>query len=243
MPAKQIIIRIFAIIASAEFLIMLVLHTIPVEINIFPGAALHAALLAICSTPLIYIWIIKPFENGRVDALAQVSQLALTDFLTQLANRRHILKHLERVIAGGVRHKIIGALLVIGLDGFRQINDTHGHDAGDAILVEIARRFVSSIRAGDIAGRMDGGEFVVLVDHLDIDERSAEDKALRIADKLMNLASMPFDFNGKTLQVGASVGICLLGLKHLGADAAITGADIAMHRAKKMGKGCAIFSE
>jgi len=81
------------------------------------------------------------------------------------------------VTASSARHKIIGALLVIDLDGFKQINDTHGHDAGDAVLVEIAKRFTSSIRSEDIAGRMGGDEFVVLVDHLDIDERSAEDKA------------------------------------------------------------------
>jgi len=243
MPTKQVIIRIAAIIAAVEFLVMPALHFIPFEIDTIAEAALDGALLAIVSTPLIYIWIIKPFVNDRDEALAQVSHLAFTDLLTQLANRRHIMQHLERVIAGGFRHQIIGALLVIDLDGFRQINDTHGHDAGDAVLAEIAKRFVASIRAEDIAGRMGGDEFVVLVDHLDIDERSAEDKALRIADRLINLAGKPFDYNGQALRVGASVGICLLGLKHLDVDAAISKADIAMHRAKKMGKGCAIFSE
>jgi len=243
MPTQQVIIRIAAIIASAEFLIMLVLNAVHFEINTYAEAALDVALLAALSTPLIYIWIIKPFAYARDAALAQVNHLAFTDLLTQLANRRHIMQHLERVIASRARHKIIGALLVIDLDGFKQINDAHGHDAGDAVLVEIAKRFSVSIRAEDIAGRMGGDEFVVLVDHLDIDERSAEDKALRIADKLINLAGIPFNFNGNTLRVGASVGICLLGLKHLDADAAISKADIAMYRAKKMGKGCAIFSE
>lgn len=243
MPTKQVIIRTAAIIASVEFLLMLVLHFIPVEIDSFAGAALDGALLAIAATPLIYLWIIKPFVNDRDEALAQASHLAFTDLLTQLANRRHIMQHLQRVIASSFRHKIICALLVIDLDGFRQINDSHGHDAGDALLVEIAKRFVASLRAEDIAGRMGGDEFAVLVDHLDIDERSAEDKALIIADRLINLAGKPFDYNGQTLRVGASVGICLLGLKHLDADAAISKADIAMYRAKKMGKGCAIFSE
>lgn len=243
MSTRQVIIRISAIIAISEFLIMLVLQTIPYKINTVIEAALDVALLTVLSTPLIYSWIIKPFANARDDALAQVSHLAFTDLLTQLANRRNILKQLERVIASKVRHKIFGALLVIDLDGFKEINDSYGHDAGDAMLVEIAKRFVSSIRSEDIAGRMGGDEFIVLLDHLDIDEQSAQDKALRVADKLIKLASIPLNFNGQPLQVGASIGICLLGLKQMDADAAISKADVAMYRAKKMGKGCAIFSE
>jgi len=93
---QQVIIRIVAIIASAEFLIMLVLHAIPFEINTYAEAALDVALLAALSTPLIYIWIIKPFANARDEALAQISHLAFTDLLTQLANRRHIMQHLEK---------------------------------------------------------------------------------------------------------------------------------------------------
>ena len=243
MSTRQIIIRIAAIIATVEFLIMLVLNSIPIELNRITEAALDVTFLAILSTPLIYTWIIKPFVNARDDALAQVSHLAFTDLLTQLANRRHVLKCLERVIASKARHKIIGALLVIDLDSFKEINDRYGHDAGDAILVEIAKRFVSSIRSEDLAGRMGGDEFIILIDHLDIDEQSAQDKALRIADKLISLASIPFEYKDKTLQVGASIGIYLLGLEHIDADSAINKADVAMYRAKKMGKGFALFSE
>ena len=241
LSTTQVIIRIAAIIASAEFFIMLVLGFMPLETNRFSEAALDVALLATLSTPSIYFWVIKPFVDARDEALIQVRHLAFTDPLTQLANRRHLLKHLERIIASSVRHKIYGALLVIDLDGFKLINDTHGHDAGDAVLVEIAKRFVSSIRSEDVAGRLGGDEFVVLVDHIDADEQLAQGKALRMADKLINLANIPFDFNGNTLQVGASIGICLLGFEHLDADAAISKADIAMYRAKKIGKGCAIF--
>lgn len=185
MSTRQVIIRISAIIAISEFLIMLVLQTIPYKINAVIEAALDVTLLTVLSTPLIYSWIIKPFVNARDEALAQVSHLAFTDLLTQLANRRNILKQLERVIASKVRHKIFGALLVIDLDGFKEINDSYGHDAGDVVLVEIAKRFVSSIRSEDIAGRMGGDEFIVLLDHLDIDEQSAQNKALRVADKLI----------------------------------------------------------
>jgi two-component system cell cycle response regulator len=241
LSTKQVVIRIAAIIASAEFMIMLALTLIPLEWNKYTEAVLDVTLLAALSTPFIYLWVIKPFVKARDHALAQISSLAFTDPLTNLANRRHLLIHMDRMIASSVRHKIYGALLVIDLDGFKLVNDTHGHDAGDAVLIEIAQRFSTSLRTEDIAGRMGGDEFVVLVDHIDADEQQAQSKALRIADKLIKLANIPLDFNGNSLHVGASIGICLLGVEHLDADAAISKADVAMYRAKKIGKGCAIF--
>lgn len=243
LSTKQVVIRITAIIASAEFMIMLVLSFIPFEINRYAEAVLDMTLLMALATPSIYIWVIKPFVNARDEALDKIGHLAFTDPLTHLANRRHLLKHLERVMGSCVRHKIYGALMVIDLDGFKLINDTHGHDAGDAVLVEIAKRLASSIRSEDIAGRLGGDEFVVLVDHLDADEKSAHDKALRIAEKLITLVNIPFYSNGNSLQVGASVGISILGFERLDTDAAIRTADIAMYRAKKAGKGRAAFSD
>lgn len=239
LSTQQVVIRISAIIASAEFLIMLALA--PFETGKYTEAILDVTLLAILSTPFIYLWVIKPYVNARDEALLQISNLAFTDSLTQLANRRHLLIHLKRIIASSVRHKMYGALLAIDLDGFKLVNDTHGHDAGDAVLVEIARRFSSSLRSEDVAGRMGGDEFIILVDHIDADEQRAQSKVLHIADKLIHLANIPFSFNGNNLHVGASIGIFLLGIEHLDADEAISKADIAMYRAKKIGKGCAIF--
>lgn len=243
LSTTQVIIRIAAIIAFAEFLIMLVLSFMPFETNRFSEAALDVTLLAILSTPSIYLWVIKPFVDARDEALSQIKHLAFTDPLTQLANRRHLLKHLDRVMASCSRHKIYGALLVIDLDGFKLINDVYGHDAGDAVLIEIAKRLVSSIRSEDVASRLGGDEFVVLVDHLDADEQHAHDKALLIADKLIKLASIAFDYNGNILQIGASIGVSLLGFERLDADTVIRKADIAMYRAKKSGKGRTAFSE
>jgi len=241
LSTKQVVIRISAIIATAEFLIMLALALIPFEIEKYTEAVLDVTLLAVLSTPFIYLWVIKPYVDARDEALVQISNLAFTDPLTQLANRRHLLIHLKRIIAGSVRHKIYGALLAIDLDGFKRVNDTYGHDAGDAVLVEIARRFSSSLRSEDVAGRMGGDEFVILVDHIDADEQCAQSKVLQIADKLIHIANIPFAFNGNNLHVGASIGIFMFGFEHLDADEAISKADIAMYRAKKIGKGCAIF--
>jgi len=243
LSTKQVIIRIGAIIAAAEFLIMLVISFIPYSLNAVSEAVLDVFLLAILTTPLIYLWIIKPFVDARDEAHAQVSHLAFTDPLTQLANRRQLLSHLQRIIAGCNRHKTYGALLLIDLDGFKLVNDMHGHDAGDAVLVAFAKRIRESIRAEDFASRLGGDEFVVLIDRIDSDETHAREKTLKIADKIIQLANTPLDFNGNSLQVGASVGITLLNFEHLDADAVIRKSDVAMYRAKKAGKGRAGFSD
>ncbi len=242
LSTKQVIIRIATIIASTEFLIMLVLRFFSFELDAVSVAVLDVVLLTAVSTPFIYIWVIKPFVTARDEALEKVSNLAFTDSLTQLANRRQILQHLERVIATAIRHKVYGVLLVIDLDGFKRVNDMHGHDAGDAVLTEISDRFRSAIRAEDVAGRIGGDEFVILIDRLDADQHKARDKALQMANKLINLVNIPCNYDGYSLHVGASIGLCLLGFEHLNPDVAINKADIAMYQAKKNGKGKAVFS-
>ncbi len=243
LSTRQVVLRISAIIAAAEFVVMLVIHYIPFKINIFTEALIDVVLLAALSIPLIYTWVIRPYVYARDDAIAKVSLLAYTDPLTQLSNRRHLLSHLKRVIASCSRHKIYGALLVIDLDGFKLINDIHGHDAGDAVLVEIANRLRSSIRSEDVASRLGGDEFVVLIDHLDTDEQLARDKALFIADKLINVANTPIAFNDMNLQVGASAGISLIRFEPVEAELVIRQADVAMYRSKNSGKGRATFAD
>ena len=132
LSTKQVVIRITAIMASAELVIMLALHSAPFPINHFVEAFLDVTLLVALSTPPIYIWVIKPFVKARDHALDQVGLLAFIDPLTQLANRRHLLTQLDRMAASCIRHKIYGALLLIDLEGFKLVNDEHGHDAGDA---------------------------------------------------------------------------------------------------------------
>ena len=119
---------------------MLMLRAIPHEAGTYADAVLDTALLVVLATPAIYLWVIKPFVDAGDQALDRVSHLALTDPLTQLANRRRISKHLEKAVGGSVSHNDRGAVLLIDLDGFKLINDTHGHEAGDAMLVEIAER-------------------------------------------------------------------------------------------------------
>ena len=179
------VIRIVTIIATVEFLIMLLLGVVPLGVSIYSEAFIDLVLLALLSTPLIYVWVINPFVTARDEALSQIKHLAHTDSLTQLPNRRLLSIHLEKLIAGAVRHKIRGAALILDLDGFKDVNDTHGHDAGDEVLFEIAKRLRANTRSEDVAGRLGGDEFFILVQHLDGDERTARDTALWVAEKLV----------------------------------------------------------
>ncbi len=243
LTTKRVLIRIVIIISSVEFLIMLFLGIIAAEASIYLKAVLDIALLVILSTPVIYIWIINPFVKARDEAIEQLNHLAHTDPLTQLANRRHIFIHLEKFIAGAIRHKFRGAVLLMDLDGFKNVNDVHGHDAGDEVLVEIANRLRSRIRSEDVVGRLSGDEFVILINHLDTDERVAHDIALQTAEQLINVVNKPIDLNGTQLNIGASIGIRLFGFEELETDTAIKEADIALYRAKQAGKGCSVIFE
>jgi diguanylate cyclase (GGDEF)-like protein len=243
LTTKQVIVRIVIIISLAEFVIMMFLGVIPFEVSTYLVAVIDLVLLALLSTPLIYLWVIKPFVTARDEALAQINRLAHTDPLTKLPNRRLLSKYLQKFMAGTVRHKLHGAVLLMDLDGFKVINDVHGHEAGDEVLVEIAKRIRSITRSEDVAARLGGDEFVILVQHLGVDEKKAHDIALQIAEKLINLVNKPINYNGTTLNVGASIGIRLLGFEELDTDTVIRDADIAMYNAKQAGRGRAVFFE
>jgi len=237
LTSAQVIIRIITIIAAVELLIMLALESIDPDLNPYLITALDVVSLTLFSSPLIYFWVIRPFVIARDNAAETMAQMAFNDTLTQLPNRRLIFQLLEKLIATCVRHKTVGALLLLDLDGFKPVNDTYGHDAGDAVLKEVARRLQSNVRAEDIAGRLGGDEFVVLFTQLADNEQSAHQKAIDIALKLQNEINKSFDFKGNVLQVNSSIGICLLGSDKIEVESAIKKADTAMYRAKQAGKG------
>jgi len=220
---------------------MLTLWIVPHGMSAYSEAVFDVLLLTLLSIPPIYVWVIKPFVIARDASLAQIDHLAHTDPLTQLANRRLLLRYLGKFLSSSLRHKFHGGLLLMDLDGFKLVNDVHGHDAGDAVLVEIAQRLQSDVRSEDVVARLGGDEFAVLLGYLDADKQIAHDKALGIAEKLISLVSQPFYFDGGTLRVGASIGVRLLGFEDLDTETALREADIAMYRAKQAGGGCAVI--
>jgi len=246
-----VVFRIAIIIAIVEVIIMLAMVSIPLDIdhgqvlvtNIEVLAILDAILLVALSSPLIYLWVVKPYVNERDDALAKITLQAHYDPLTQLANRRLINQNLNILIARCVRRDIFGALLLVDLDKFKPINDAHGHDAGDAVLIETAKRLTLAMRDEDVVGRIGGDEFVVLIDQLDENEHLAVEKVHLITKKLRNIINAPLEYNGKTLQVDSSIGISILGKDNVTMDAILKRADIAMYQAKKNPEKYVVYSD
>lgn len=160
----------------------------------------------------------------------QIQQQAERDYLTGLYNRRALLERLDRLASGRQSEKT-GALLLADLDGFKAINDTFGHDAGDALLVEVANRFRSVMRKSDIVARYGGDEFALLVTNL-----GADQDAERIAEKLLRSLEPPMKFGARHISPAASFGIALFPRDGLGPDDLIKHADMALYQAKGVGR-------
>jgi diguanylate cyclase (GGDEF)-like protein len=164
--------------------------------------------------------------TGAVREQARIQQLlahqAAHDVLTGLANRRTLIQRLEHEFQPGVDT----VLLYVDLDGFKVINDTMGHAAGDAVLIEVARRFQQTVRVSDIVARLGGDEFAVLCHRLDVDE------AQRLADRLAEAVAVPIPYEDAMLSVTASIGLATARQCSTG-DELINQADDAMFAVKR----------
>jgi diguanylate cyclase (GGDEF)-like protein/PAS domain S-box-containing protein len=167
----------------------------------------------------------------RHQAAERIRYLALYDQLTGLANRSLLSDRLHSALAQARRATGTLALLFVDLDGFKTVNDRFGHDAGDALLAAIGRRFRSALRETDTAARIGGDEFVVLAADIG-DRRDAE----QIADKVISALSEPVYWGSERLVVGASIGLVLYPDDATTADGLLTLADDAMYLAKGTGK-------
>ncbi|MFF5085369.1 diguanylate cyclase domain-containing protein [Actinoplanes sp. NPDC000266] len=159
-------------------------------------------------------------------ALRQVEEQATTDQLTGLANRRRFHDRW-----GSALHDSVGptALLYIDLDGFKPVNDTFGHEAGDAVLVAVAERINGVIRAGDVVARLGGDEFAVILPWTD--DATADKVAARILDALAE----PFDTPARPVYIGASIGV-IAAATGADPDGELRRADSAMYAAKAGGR-------
>ena len=125
-------------------------------------------------------------ENERLEQallemrsrVVELEQLADTDTLTPLPNRRAFMRRLEAVVQYAARHSTPAAILYIDLDGLKRINDDFGHHAGDAVLLHLARLLTENLRVTDMVARIGGDEFGLILDHLDEDDAKAKAKAL-----------------------------------------------------------------
>ena len=154
------------------------------------------------------------------ERLAELEQVADSDTLTPLPNRRAFLKALDRAIGQASRHHTPAALLHIDILGLHEINAAHGQFAGDAALIHVARLLAGLIRSTDVAARLGGDEFALLLDHLD------HNSAIDTADRIVQcIAGNPVDLGGTSARLRAHVGVATV----LGGDTA----DDVMHRAQR----------
>ncbi|MEG3629114.1 putative bifunctional diguanylate cyclase/phosphodiesterase [Streptomyces poriticola] len=178
----------------------------------------------------------------RVRLQAQLQHNAEHDPLTDLPNRALFTKRVQQALSGRRASDRGAALrgtavLFIDLDGFKAVNDTIGHQAGDELLVQAARRLQEAVRKGDTAARLGGDEFAALIAGDGARDRAARERhILELADRLRVALSQPYLIDGNDVRVNASIGVAFAE-PGLGAGELLRNADLAMYRAKAGGKG------
>ncbi|MDO9190825.1 MAG: sensor domain-containing diguanylate cyclase, partial [Sulfurimicrobium sp.] len=166
----------------------------------------------------------------------KIARMAMMDPLTGLPNRRSLLDMLHHCIATNQRRGQLGALLYVDLDEFKPVNDNYGHNVGDRLLVEAARRMQKLLRAEDSVSRIGGDEFIVLLPCLSLARAEAEAESRLVGEKICAVLSAPFEVAGKQLHISASIGVALFPDQDLDSDELIVKADSAMYKAKHRGR-------
>jgi len=165
-------------------------------------------------------------------ARERIATLAYRDVLTGLDNRTSLFPALEKSVERSRRRATRLAGLFLDLDGFKEVNDAHGHDAGDRLLAEAARRLRAVLRAGDPVARLGGDEFFVVLEDLN-DAAPAE----RVATKLLAALAEPYDIGGgASVRISASIGVSLFPDDAGDAATLLKHADAAMYSAKQAGR-------
>ena len=167
-------------------------------------------------------------EDGRQAAMA----IALTDDLTGLPNRRCFLSLLADRIRSGTRTARPFAVALVDLDGFKPINDVHGHAAGDQILRQVAGRLAKAMAGRGFAARMGGDEFAILCDGI-----GARDAAIALGDEIHAIFAAPFAVEGLDIRLTGACGFALFPLSAAEPDELVRQADAALYRAKAIGRG------
>jgi diguanylate cyclase (GGDEF)-like protein len=174
-----------------------------------------------------------------VDAVRQREELqtalahqATHDPLTSLPNRAQALRLVTSALYRAQRSGEMTGLLFVDLDGFKTVNDSHGHACGDDVLREVAARMTASVRPGDVVCRLGGDEFIVLVEPV-----AQERDLLDLAERLIAAVSHPIHAAGQHVRIGASVGVAVSRDARTDADALVAEADTAAYRAKRRGRG------
>ena len=169
--------------------------------------------------------------------------LAHYDDLTGLPNRRLLFERIQACLATSRNEAQMGALLFLDLDNFKDLNDTRGHSAGDALLQQVAQRVTSCVRKGDTVARVGGDEFIVMLDAIGTNEDEARLHAEVLAEKILAAVAAPYVCDGLPHHASCSIGITLCAHRDEALDTLIKRGDLAMYQAKADGRNLVRFFE
>lgn len=230
------------LIAAFVLLVVLVL-TLNYKFKPLRRAAGSMLAMASGNTPLAPLPVVRNDEVGEmvesfnllvgklVESEAQITHLALHDALTGLPNRREFMQRFKQNAALALRQDFKLALLFIDLDGFKQVNDQHGHKVGDALLKQVAQRLQESIRQTDAVGRIGGDEFLLL-----LNDCHSPAEVEKFAHKLVASLAVPYELGDRFAKISASVGIAIFPDMGQDVEQLLVLADAAMYNAKHVGR-------
>jgi diguanylate cyclase (GGDEF)-like protein len=172
---------------------------------------------------------LRATDRKQIDEL---SRQAFHDSLTDLPNRSLFADRLSHALARTRRGNRAVAVLLLDLDGFKEINDSYGHEAGDKVLIAVAQRLRGCLRPGDTVARLGGDEFTILLEDI-----ASVSEATRVAERIESSLQTPFVVEGQETRVTTSIGIALNEPGHGEPSTLLRNADAAMYRAKHGGSG------
>ncbi|MDD5300709.1 MAG: EAL domain-containing protein [Gallionella sp.] len=179
--------------------------------------------------------------TARKEAEEEIHNLAFYDALTNLPNRRLLLDRFRLALSMSARSHHYGAVLFLDMDKFKTLNDTLGHDYGDLMLIEVAKRIQSCVREVDTVARLGGDEFVVLLEEVDAGAEEASQKVALIAEKVRAALAVPYRLKDYEHHSSPSIGVSLYRGNVESVDILLKHADLAMYQAKESGRNAVRF--
>ena len=179
--------------------------------------------------------------TSRKQAEEDIRNLAFYDSLTLLPNRRLLMDRMRTAFSVSARSNLYGALLFIDMDKFKVLNDTQGHDYGDLMLIEVARRLQSCVREVDTVARLGGDEFVVLLEEIDATAEVTSQRAAAIAEKVRATLAASYRLKEIEHSSSPSIGVTLFRANEHSVEEVFRHADMAMYQAKEAGRNAVRF--
>lgn len=208
--------------------------------HIYPKNLIITAVKNALGETTEYVSIFSDISE-RKRAEEEIHNLAYYDVLTKLPNRRLLLDRLHLALSASARSRLYGAVLFLDMDRFKMLNDTMGHDYGDLLLIEVAKRIRICVREVDTAARFGGDEFVVMLEEIGKNIEEASQKVSLIAEKIRVALSVPYKIKDHEYHSSPSIGVNLYCGNERAVEDLLKHADMAMYEAKESGRNAVRF--